>query len=40
MAMRTTDSDDDLLLSQGKNMVTVKTEKACSVKLTARGRYL
>ncbi len=37
MAMRTTDSDDDLLLSQGKNMVTVKTEKACSVELTARG---
>ena len=40
MAMRTTDSDDDLLLSPGKNTVTVKTEKACSVKLTARGRYL
>ena len=40
MAMRTTDSDDDLLLSPGKNLVTVKTEKACSVELTARGRYL
>lgn len=40
MAMRTTDSDDDLLLSPGKNAVTVKTEKACSVELTARGRYL
>ena len=40
MAMRTTDSDDDLLLSPGRNAVTVKTEKACSVHLTARGRYL
>ena len=40
MAMRTTDSDDDLLLSPGRNAVTIKTEKACSVHLTARGRYL
>ena len=39
-ALMTTDSDDDLLLSPGKNAVTVKTEKACSVELTARGRYL
>ena len=40
MAMRTTDSDDDLLLSAGSNTVTIKTERPCSVELTARGRYL
>lgn len=40
MAYRTTDSDDDLLLSPGRNQVTVKTERACSVKLSALGRWL
>lgn len=40
MALRTTDSDDDLLLTPGVNMVTIKTQRACSVRLSARGRWL
>lgn len=39
MAMRTTESDDDLLLAPGRNQVTVKTDRACSVRLAARGRW-
>lgn len=40
MAYRTTDSDDDLLLSPGRNQVTVKTDRACSIRISARGRWL
>lgn len=40
MALRTTDSDDDLLLRPGRNAITVKTQRACSVRLSARGRWL
>lgn len=40
MALRSTDSDDDLLLQPGANAVTIKTQRACSVRLSARGRWL
>lgn len=40
MALRTTDSDDDLMLHPGANTVTIKTQRACSVRLSARGRWL
>lgn len=40
MIYRTTDSDDDLLLSPGVNRVTVMTDGACSVKLSARGWWM
>ena len=39
MALRTTDSDDDLLLMPGRNRVTVKTDRSCKVRLSARGRW-
>lgn len=40
MAARDMHSDDDLVLQPGANNVTVKTQRACSVTLHARGRYL
>ena len=40
MAMRTTGSDDDLLLYPGRNEITVKTQTACSVTFAARGRWM
>lgn len=40
MALRSTDSDDDLMLRPGRNAITVKTQRACSVRLSARGRWL
>ena len=40
MGARTTDSDDDLLMDPGVNTVTIEAEKACTVKLMARGRWL
>lgn len=40
MPMRTVDSDDDLMLSPGRNAITIKTQRACSVKFSARGRWL
>ena len=40
MAMREPESDDDLLLQPGVNSIAIETEQACSVKLTARGRWL
>lgn len=40
MPMRTENSDDDLLLSPGRNTITIKTQRACSVKLSARGRWI
>ena len=35
-----TGSDDDLMLHPGANTVTIKTQRACSVRLSARGRWL
>lgn len=40
MEKRTAGSDDDLLLDPGVNQVTVEAERACSVKLSARGRWM
>lgn len=40
MAMRTTGSDDDLMVQPGINTITVRTQCACSVTLSARGRWL
>lgn len=40
MAARTTDSDDDLMLSPGRNRITVKTQRACDVTVRTRGRWL
>lgn len=40
MAARDMHSDDDLVLQPGANSVTIKSQRACSVALRARGRYL
>lgn len=40
MAMRAPESDDDLMLMPGANAVAVRAQRACSVVLEARGRWL
>lgn len=40
MGKRETHSDDDVLLAPGVNDVVIQTDRACSVKLSARGRWL
>lgn len=40
MAARLPESDDDLLLSPGRNEIAVKADRACAVTLRARGRWL
>lgn len=40
MAMRTPQSDDDLMLAPGGNRITIRTQRACEVILKSRGRWL
>lgn len=40
MPARQTESDDDLLLTPGRNEIAVKADRACTVQLRARGRWL
>lgn len=40
MAMRTMDSDDDLLLYPGRNTITIRAQTACEATLHARGRWI